>query len=107
MDGLARERLCRFFSLSSARKSKYIRSQHNILELHFRDPLVVVVVLVVAKVHKQLLQVMRSSDPRVIIVFVTDSILTSTSDFLCRQLVVTSNADPILVFLRIEPFPFR
>ena len=50
---------------------------------------------------------MRSSDQRVIIVFVTDSLLISTSDFLCKQLVVTSNADPILVFLRIEAFPFR
>ena len=46
---------------------------------------------------------MRNSDPRVRIVFVTDSILISTPYLPCRQQVVTSNAGPILVFPLFQP----
>ena len=53
------------------RKSKYIRFQRKVFELHLRCfLLVVVVLLVVAQVRDQLIQAMRNSDPRVRIVFV-------------------------------------
>ena len=58
------------FSLWSARKSKYIRFQRTIFELHLRGFLLVVVVLLVAQVFDQLFQAMRNSDPRVRIVLV-------------------------------------
>ena len=57
-------------SLWSARKSKYIRFQRTIFELHLRGFLLVVVVLLVAQVRDQLTQAMRNSDPRVRIVLV-------------------------------------
>ena len=56
------------FSLWSTRKSKYIRLQRNIFELHLRGFLLVVVVLLVDQVRDQLIQAMRNSDPRVIMV---------------------------------------
>ena len=59
------------FSLWSARKSKYIRFQRKIVQLHLGGfLLVVLVLLVVAQVCDQLVQAMRNSDPRVRIVFV-------------------------------------
>ena len=57
-------------SLWSGRKSKYIRFQRKIFELHLRGFLLVVVVLLVAQFRDQLIQAMRNSDPRVRIVFV-------------------------------------
>ena len=65
--------------LWSAHKSKYIRFQRKIFELHLRNFLLVaVVLLVVAQVRDQLFQAMRNSDPRVRIVLFTDSIPIST-----------------------------
>ena len=58
------------FSIWSARKSKYIRFQRKIFELHLRGFLLVVVVLVVVQVRDQFVQAMRNSDPGVRIVFV-------------------------------------
>ena len=58
-------------SLRSGRKSKYIRFQSKIFELHLRGfLLVVVVLLVVSQVRDQLVQAMKNSDPRVRIVFI-------------------------------------
>ena len=58
------------FSIRSARKSKYIRFQRTIFELHLRGFLLVVVVLLVAQVRDKLIQAMRNSDPRVRMVLV-------------------------------------
>ena len=71
VDELAEVRL-RGFALVFDRlaKSKYIRFQRKIFELHFRSFLLVVVVLLVAQVRDQLIQAMRNFDSRVRIVFV-------------------------------------
>ena len=66
--------------------------------------LLVIVVLFVDQIRDQLIQSMRNSDPRVRIVFFTDSVQISTPYLPCRKLVVTSNTSSILVFPRIQPF---
>ena len=75
--------LCFCFRNWSARKSKYIRFQRKIFDLHLRGFLLVVVVfLVVALVCDQFIQAMRNPDPRVRIVFFKDSILVPTPYYL-------------------------
>ena len=52
------------FGLRSARKSKYIRFQRKVLELHLGGFLIVVVLLLVVQGCDQLDQAMRNPDPR-------------------------------------------
>ena len=104
VDEQARVCLCGFVqAFDRLAKGKCIRFQRKIFDLHLRGFLLVVVVLLVAQVRDQLSQAMRNSDPRVRMVFVTDSILISTPYLPCRQQVVTSNAGPILVFPLFQP----
>ena len=96
-----------WFCLSpwSARKSKYIRFNAKSSDCFSKNFLLVVVVLfVVASVRDQLIQAMRNSDHEWELSLFTDSILISTPYLPCRQQVATSNAGPILVFPRIQPF---
>ena len=58
------------FGLWSACKSKYIRFQRKVFELHFWSFLLVVVLLLVVQVRDQLTQAMRNSDTRVRMVLV-------------------------------------
>ena len=72
VDELARVRIRGFaFAFDRLTKSKYIRFQRKILELHLGGFLLVfVVVLVVTQVYNQLILSMRNSNPRVRIVLV-------------------------------------
>ena len=72
VDGLARVRLCGFaLVIDRLAKARAFGFNAKFFELHLRSFLLVVVMfLVVAQVRDQLIQAMRNSDPRVIIVFV-------------------------------------